>query len=119
MIKIRIIAGDKVLAGTLANNPTAQDFATLLPLTLTLRDYHRTEKIGDLPRRLATTGAPDGYAPSIGDLTYYAPWGNLALFYIDFNYSYGLISLGQLHDDLKALLVAGDTGQRVRIERLP
>jgi hypothetical protein len=31
-----------------------------------------------------------------GDITYYAPWGNLALFYRDFPYSNGLIRLGTL-----------------------
>lgn len=46
----------------------------LLPLTLTLEDYASTEKISDLPKRLSTQGAPAGIDPSVGDVTYYAPW---------------------------------------------
>ncbi len=53
--------------------------ASLLPLSVTLTDYASTEKISDLPRRLATDGAPDGFDPSAGDIGYYAPWGNLAI----------------------------------------
>jgi Cyclophilin-like family len=39
-------------------------------------------------------GSMAGSDPSIGDIAYYAPWGNLALFYKDFGYSNGLITLG-------------------------
>lgn len=52
------------LTATLADNATAWDFASLLPLTLTLNDYARTGKISNLPRRLTTDGAPSGSDPS-------------------------------------------------------
>lgn len=44
-MKIRIVAGDKAFTATLEDNAAARDFAALLPLDLTLRDYNRTEKI--------------------------------------------------------------------------
>jgi hypothetical protein len=66
---------------TLNDSPAAHDFAELLPLTLDLEDFHQTERIADLPRKLDTSGAPEPAAPKAGDLAYYAPWGNLALFY--------------------------------------
>jgi hypothetical protein len=75
----------------------------MLPLTLTLEDYSRTEKISDLPGKLTKEGAPAGAAPSVGDIAYYAPWGNLALFYEDFRYSDGLILLGKLDGGADAL----------------
>lgn len=80
MMKIRIdIEGSKQpLFATLPMTPTVQDFAKQLPLTLTLKDYDSTEKIADLPTKLTTQNAPNGYAGKAGDLTYYAPWGNLA-----------------------------------------
>lgn len=56
----------------------------MLPLELTLRDCNGTEKISDLPRKLDTTGAPKIYAPSAGNITFYAPWGKLAIFYKPF-----------------------------------
>jgi hypothetical protein len=95
-VKINIRIEDRVIPATLNGSKAAQDFASLLPLSLTLEDYASTEKISDLPKRLSTDGAPPGFDPSVGDITYYAPWGNLAIFYRDFEYSTGLVSLGTL-----------------------
>jgi len=79
-----------------------------------IQDYAATEKISDLPRRLSTEGAPPGIDPSVGDITYYAPWGNLALFYRDFGYSTGLIKLGKIDSGVEALARPGPL--RVTIE---
>jgi hypothetical protein len=95
-VKINIKIGDRSIPATLNDSKAAQDFASLLPLSLTLEDYASTEKISDLPRRLSTDGAPTGFDPSVGDIAYYAPWGNLAIYYRDFEYSTGLVSLGTL-----------------------
>lgn len=84
------------------NNATTREFATLLPLTLTLRDYNGTEKVSDLPKKLSTEGAPSGTDPNTGDIAYYAPWGNIAVFYRDFGYSSGLVRLGKLDGDVDA-----------------
>jgi hypothetical protein len=95
------------------NNPTTKDFLSLLPLSLTLEDYNRTEKISDLPKRLSLDNAPAGYKPAAGDITIYAPWGNLAIFYKSFSYSNGLILLGKIESNVEALSVGfyqGDHG---------
>jgi hypothetical protein len=102
-MKLRLTVGDTVLDATLTDNPTSRDFAALLPLTLTLKDFNGTEKISDLPGKLSTAGAPAGTAAKAGDLTYYAPWGNLAIFYKDFGHSDGLIKLGQINADIAPL----------------
>ena len=94
-VKINIRTADRVIPATLNDSKAAQDFASLLPLSLTLKDYASTEKISDLPRRLSIDGAPPGFDPSVGDITYYAPWGNLAIFYRDGEYSSELVSLGR------------------------
>jgi hypothetical protein len=62
-------------AATLDDSATARDFAALLPLRLKLDDYAATETISDLSKHLSTPGAPAGFEPSAGDLTYYSPWG--------------------------------------------
>ncbi len=80
----------------LNDSAAARDFASLLPLKLTFKDHASTEKVSDLPRKLTTRGAPAGVDPSVGDFAYYAPWGNLAVYYRDFGYSRGLVSLGQI-----------------------
>lgn len=106
-MKIRLQIDGKAITATLFDNATARDFVALLPLTLTLEDYASTEKITYLPKKLSTTGAPAGFDPSIGDITYYAPWGNLAIFHKDFGYSEGLVHLGRIEDGIDALKVRG------------
>lgn len=106
-MKIIINLEDKVIPGTLVDSKTTRDFISLLPLTLALQDYAGTEKISDLPKRLSTEDAPAGSDPSVGDIAYYAPWGNLAIFYKDFGYSSGLAILGKIDSGIEALQVPG------------
>lgn len=101
MTKIRMTIDGTEITATLDDNATSRDFVSLLPMTLTLGDYSKTEKVSDLPRRLSTEGAPEGIDPSIGDITYYAPWGNLALFYRDFGYAPGLVRLGRIESGIE------------------
>lgn len=115
-MKLKITVGDKVVAATLNDNPTTRDFISLLPLTLTLTDYNATEKISDLPKKSSTDEAPVSYKPSIGDITLYAPWGNIAIFYKDFSYSNGLISLGKITSGIEALKVSGPVKAKFEID---
>src|SRR5438128_8083223 len=101
-MKISIRTQHKVITATLADNSTSRDFVSLLPITLTLKDYAATEKISDLPRRLSTEGAPPGSDPSVGDIAYYSPWGNLARFYRDSGYASGLVKLGEFDSGVEA-----------------
>ncbi|HWB24900.1 MAG TPA: cyclophilin-like fold protein [Chitinophagaceae bacterium] len=104
---IQITLNNTKFLATLFNNKAASDFILLLPLTLTLTDYAATEKVSDLPKRLTTTDAPAGYKPSAGDITYYAPWGNLAIFYKGFGYAGGLVPLGKIINGIEHFKVAG------------
>ncbi|MFD5794870.1 cyclophilin-like fold protein [Streptomyces diastatochromogenes] len=80
-MRIRLTIDGQQVDGTLNDCPAARDLAGLLPLTLELKDFHGTERIGYPPRKLTTDGAPQLSAAKAGDLAYYAPWGNL--FYQD------------------------------------
>lgn len=113
-MKIRIKVGDTVLTATLIDSKTTRDFISLLPLSLTLKDYAGMEKVSDLPKRLSTEDAPSGSDPSVGDIAYYAPWGNLAIFYRDFGYSSGLVIIGKIDSGIEALNVPGSV--KVTIE---
>jgi hypothetical protein len=106
-MKISMRVQEKIITATLMDNATSRDFVSLLPMKLRLKDYAATEKVSDLPRKLSTEGAPAGSTPSVGDIAYYAPWGNLAIFYGDFRYSTGLITLGKIDSEIKALNVPG------------
>jgi hypothetical protein len=102
-MELRLAVGETVLRARMLDNATSRDFASLLPLTLTLSDYAQTEKVSDLPRRLSTADAPEGADPEIGDIAYYAPWGNLAIYYRDFGYSSGLVKLGHIDSGVEEL----------------
>lgn len=116
-MKLRLTVKDKVITAALIDSKTTQDFISLLPLTLTFEDYAGTEKISYLPRKLSTQDAPSGSDPSVGDITYYAPWGNLAIFHKDFGYSNGLIILGKLDSGLEAISVPGDVPVTIELIR--
>lgn len=115
-MRIRLRIGDSVHTATLLDTPAARDFASQLPLTLMLKDYEATEKIADLPRKLSVQGAPDGHDPSPGDIAYYAPWGNLAIYYRDFGYSAGLVQLGRI-DAAAVEALAAQGSLQVTMER--
>ncbi|MEU1480400.1 cyclophilin-like fold protein [Streptomyces sp. NPDC001668] len=113
---IRVTLDGHSVDATLNDSPAARDFVELLPLTLDLEDFHQTERIADLPRRLTTSGAPEPAAPKPGDLTYYAPWGNLALFYRDGDSANAdLLILGHIDADTDRLAGA----DRITIEAAP
>jgi hypothetical protein len=114
-MKILLAFDGKSLPATLLDNATARDLASLLPLELALQDYASTEKIAHPPRKLSVAGAPAGTEADQGDIAYYAPWGNLAIFYREFGYAQGLVKLGRIDGDHSALAVPDSL--KVRIER--
>lgn len=115
MRPIRLIVDGKALHATLDDTPAGRDFAAMLPLDLTLTDFHSLEKVADLPHKLDTSSAPASYKPETGDITLYAPWGNLAIFYKPFQESRGLVRLGQFDQPIDALIQDGAIP--VRIEK--
>ena len=115
-MKIRIYLEDQTVTATLYDNPAASDFATLLPLTLTLQDYAGIERVADLPCKLSTQGAPDSMTPQAGDIAHYAPWGNLAIFVGNGSYAKHLVPLGHITEGLPVL--ARTAPYPVRIERI-
>jgi hypothetical protein len=99
-MSIRVTLDGQPVTATLNGSPAARDLASLLPLTLDLKDFHGTERIGYPPRKLTTDGAPEPAAAKAGDIAYYAPWGSLALFYRDGpSASADLLILGHIDTD--------------------
>lgn len=105
---IQIELDGTVIFATLDDNPTVRDFIARLPLTVELKDYASTEKVGFLPDKLSTQNAPPGSTPAVGDISYYAPWGNLAIFYKDFAYSQHLVRLGRITSGIEHLNFSGE-----------
>jgi hypothetical protein len=116
-MKIKIEFNGASMTATLYDNPSARDFASMLPLNLTIDDYSTNEKIAYLPRKLTEEGSGPFDNERPGDLAYYAPWGNLAFFYAGYRYSSGLIRLGRIDGDIAPLLKRGKFD--LKIELLP
>ena len=84
---------------------------------VTLNDYNNTtEKIFYPSPALAIEGVTRGCAPIAGDITIYAPWGNVAIFCKNGSYSDTLIKIGRVDGNgIEMLSVPGDI--LVRFER--
>ena len=111
-LTVATAGGKKEVYATLYDNSVSRDLLSRLPLTLEFSDYNGTEKIARLPAGSPgwdTSDAPDSCDPAPGDLTMYAPWGNLAVFYRDYGLSPGLVPLGKL-DSEGLELFASQTG---------
>ena len=96
MTTIRITVGGETVTGELNDNPTAQDLAGQLPLTLTLDDFNGVEKVGELPRPLTMDGVPAGADPEVNDIGYYRPSNGLVFYYGDVGYYNGIVRIGRL-----------------------
>ena len=114
-MKIKFDIDGTPVVTTLEDNPTSRSLIDMLPLTVTLEDYAATEKIARLPGPLSTQGAPAGMEPKTGDFTYYAPWGNLAIFTKDFRHSVGLVKLGRIEQGFSTLKATGPVEVTLRL----
>ncbi|WP_157153985.1 cyclophilin-like fold protein [Brachyspira murdochii] len=116
--KVKLIFNDNEIYALITNSNAGNDFLSLLPMNLKMEDFNGTEKISYLSKKLNTQNEPDGITPKAGDITYYAPWGNLAIFYKNFRYSNNLIYLGKfenISDISKLSNIKGDF--EIRIEK--
>jgi hypothetical protein len=112
-VTLTIIGGQsdgRRATATLADTPTARDFASQLPLTLDMHDLLGREKPGALPRPLRPTG--EGQATyAVGDLGYWPPNHDLAIFYRHDGQAIpdpGIVHLGRIQTGLDAITGAGD-----------
>lgn len=107
-MKIKMTVGQRVVTATMADNAAARDFISRLPLEVKLDDYNNTEKIFYPSPKLTIEGVKRGCTPSPGDITIYAPWGNVAIFYKSWSQSNDLILIGCIDGDgIEALSISG------------
>ncbi len=93
-ITIRI--GPSSYSATLSDNPTAQAFRKLLPLTVTMQDHAGNEKFHTLANTLPADASLPGTIRT-GDLML---WGNdcIVLFYKTFTSSYRYTPIGKINN---------------------
>ncbi len=79
-VKIRIKVADKVIIATVADNETARDFVSVLPLQVSMTDLFGREKYGNLPKALSEKG-PRQKRYEVGDVAYWSPDQQFAIYY--------------------------------------
>ena len=86
--------GENTVVYELNDSAAASSLYGQLPLTIAVEDYSTNEKIFYPPNELDTDGSPlaEGGA---GTLAYYAPWGDVVMFYGDYSANPSLFELGQ------------------------
>ena len=102
MVRITIRLGDREVAAELVESPTGLDLAGLLPLTVTLSDFHGQEKLGRLPRPLSLQDAPRSSGAEPGDIGYYSPSNHLVLYYLAVGDFPGIVPVGRFDADAVA-----------------
>jgi len=93
-MKIQVTANGTSTIFELNCSVAAMDLYAQLPLGIKVEDFGKNEKIFYPPKKLDTTGAPPANGGA-GTLAYYAPWGDVVIFYDHFGPATGLYELGQ------------------------
>ena len=115
-MKIKLTIKNRVITATLRDNKTAQDFVSLLPLSLTMNDLFSREKFGHLPRAISE-GGERTHSYEVGQIVYWSPGPDVAIFYTHDRQAIpdpGIIVIGQLDSGVEALNVNGSV--KVTIE---
>jgi hypothetical protein len=117
-VKIKLTIDSKTLTATLTDNGTARDFASLLPLTLTMNDLFGREKFGHLPRAISTE-AKRTHTYEVGDIAYWSPGPDVAIYYRADGEKIpnpGIIVIGKIDSGVAALDVAGSVKVTIELQ---
>lgn len=94
-LQIRVEGEDgQTIVFQLNNSPAANTLYEQLPLSASVENYSHNEKIFYPPQELDTSATPLAEGPA-GTLAYYAPWGDVVLYYGECGGASGLYALGQ------------------------
>ena len=113
-IPIEIHVGSSTFDAILYDNPTSRSLIELMPIEAELKDYGGIEKIFYPALPLSGENKPEGAKASVGDIMYYAPWGDVAIFYKSFQYSRGLIPMGHINK-IEEFVRADSTSDSIKI----
>ena len=92
--QISVTCGDTQVVYELNDSPAAQSLLSQLPLTVEVEDFSTNEKVFYPPQELDTSDTPLAEGDA-GTLAYYAPWGDVVLFYGSFSANGSLYELGE------------------------
>jgi hypothetical protein len=116
-MKIRLRIGNRPLTGTLIDSKTAQDFVSLLPITLTMNDLFGREKFAHLPQAISTEGERT-HIYEFGDIAYWSPGPDVAIYYQHDGEKIpnpGIIVIGKLDSGVDAFNVPGSAEVKIEV----
>ncbi|MDH4944153.1 cyclophilin-like fold protein [Sulfurimonas sp. C5] len=93
-MEITILSNDIKIVFQLNNSKAAKELYGQLPLEIKVENFSDNEKIFYPPTKLSIVDSPMANAKN-GTLAYYAPWGDVVMFYKDFGNASGLYELGR------------------------
>lgn len=93
-MQISVTSNGQTVIFKLNDSQAAKELYAQLPLDIEVENYSHNEKIFYPPNKLATNDTPEANAKN-GTLAYYAPWGDVVMFYKDFGSAGGLYDLGE------------------------
>lgn len=111
-----VLASGQEIVFELNDSQAAKDLYAQLPLEIAVEDYGGKEKIFYPPQKLQTADTPLVKGATTGTLAYYAPWGDVVLFYGSFGSAAGLYELGSAISGGES--IRGLSG-KVRMEKAP
>lgn len=92
--RISVQFGENAVIYELNDGTAATSLYEQLPLTIDVENYSTNEKIFYPPEELDITDSPLARSGA-GTLAYYAPWGDVVMFYGDYRENFSLYELGQ------------------------
>ena len=115
-MKISVTANGNTTVFKLNDSPAAKGLYAQLPLDIKVENYSSNEKIFYPPKKLDIADTPQANAHETGTLAYYAPWGDVVMFYGRFGAAAGLYTLGHAVSGYE--YIQGMSGM-IRIEKVP
>jgi hypothetical protein len=118
-MKIRISIADKVVIATVADNATARDFVSVLPLSVSMKDLFGREKYGDLPKALSENG-PRKNTYEVGEIAYWSPVHQFAIYYHQDGESIpspGVIPIAKIDAGVEAFNVPGSVKVTIEVAK--
>ncbi len=116
-MKLKITIGETILTASLIKSKTTDDFIKLLPFNLTMTDLFGREKYGELLKAISTEGKRS-YNYEVGDIGYWSPSHDLAIYYKDDGESIpnpGIIVIGRIESVIKVLTVPGSVKLKIEL----
>ena len=93
-MQVKITSQGHTATFHLYDTDAAREFYDQLPLTLDLNNFRDAQWMFYPPEKLNVTAKEAYHDGKKGELSYYAPWGDVFMFYKDFGSASGLYELG-------------------------